>query len=100
MIIVTNREITDTQWEDLCMKLNDWGFQIHVIQGVEKKVIGAVGDKRRVDFHFLENIPGVEKVIPILSPYKLAAKDIKPEGTTVQVGDLKIGGGYFGVIAG
>lgn len=100
MIIVTSCGITDEQWTNLCNKLNEWEFQIHVIQGVEKKVIGAVGDKRRVDFRFLENIPGVEKVIPILSPYKLAAKEIKPEGTTVQVGNLRIGGGYFGIMAG
>jgi 3-deoxy-7-phosphoheptulonate synthase len=100
MIIVTSSEITEEQWNNLCKKLDEWEFQIHVIQGVEKKVIGAVGDKRRVDFRFLENIPGVEKVIPILSPYKLAAKEIKPEGTRIQVGDLRIGGGYFGIIAG
>lgn len=100
MVIVTNREITKEQWENLCRKLEEWGFQIHTIQGVEKKVIGAVGDKRRVDFRFLENIPGVEKVIPILSPYKLVARDAKPEGTIVQAGGLKIGGGFFGVIAG
>lgn len=100
MIIVTSCGITDEQWTNLCNKLNEWEFQIHVIQGIEKKVIGAVGDKRRVDFHFLENIPGVEKVIPILSPYKLAAKEIKPEGTMIQVGNLRIGGGYFGIIAG
>ena len=71
-----------------------------MIQGIEKRVIGAVGDKRKVDFHFLENIPGVERVIPILSPYKLAAKDVRPEGTVVEVGDLRIGSGYFGVFAG
>ncbi len=100
MIIVTSCGITDEQWINLCNKLNEWEFQIHVIQGVEKKVIGAVGDKRRVDFRFLENIPGVEKVIPILSPYKLAAKEIKPEGTMVQVGNLRIGAGYFGIVAG
>ena len=100
MIIVTNHEITSGQWENLCRKLEEWDFQIHIIQGVEKKVIGAVGDKRRVDFSFLENIPGVEKVIPILSPYKLVARDAKPEGTVVQAGSLKIGGGYFGIIAG
>jgi 3-deoxy-7-phosphoheptulonate synthase len=100
MIIVTNQEITDGQWEVLCQKLEGWGFQIHVIQGVEKKVIGAVGDKRRVDFHVLESIPGVEQVIPILSPYKLAAKAANPTGTVITAGDLKIGGGHFGVIAG
>lgn len=100
MVIVTNREITNEQWKNLCRKLEEWGFQIHIIQGVEKKVIGAVGDKRRVDFHFLENIPGVEKVIPILSPYKLVARDAKPEGTIIEVGGLKIGGGFFGVVAG
>ncbi len=100
MIIVTSQSITDAQWENLNQRLEEWGFQIHVIQGVEKKVIGAVGDKRRVDFHFLESIPGVEKVIPILSPYKLVSKEIKPEGTIIEVGGLKIGGGYFGVIAG
>lgn len=100
MIIVTNTGITEEQWNNLCQNLEGWGFQLHVIQGVEKKVIGAVGDKRRVDFHFLESIPGVEKVIPILSPYKLASKEVRPEGSTVTVGDLKIGGGYFGIIAG
>ncbi len=100
MIIVTSQSITDAQWENLNQRLEEWGFQIHVIQGVEKKVIGAVGDKRRVDFHFLESIPGVEKVIPILSPYKLVSKEIKPEGTVIEVSGLKIGGGYFGVIAG
>jgi 3-deoxy-7-phosphoheptulonate synthase len=100
MIIVTNREISNAQWEFLCKKLEDWGFQLHTIQGVEKKVIGAVGDKRRVDFHFLESIPGVEQVIPILSPYKLAAKEANPSGTTITAGNLKIGGDHFGVIAG
>lgn len=100
MIIVTNQEITDGQWEVLCQKLENWGFQIHVIQGVEKKVIGAVGDKRRVDFRFLESIPGVEQVIPILSPYKLAAKAANPTGTVITVGNFKIGGGHFAVIAG
>jgi 3-deoxy-7-phosphoheptulonate synthase len=100
MIIVTNQEITVPQWETLCKKLEDWGFQLHVIQGVEKRVIGAVGDKRRVDFHVLESIPGVEQVIPILSPYKLAAKAANPTGTVITAGDLKIGGGHFGVIAG
>ncbi|HOJ78500.1 MAG TPA: 3-deoxy-7-phosphoheptulonate synthase [Bacillota bacterium] len=100
MIIVTNSGITKEQWNNIWEKLESWGFQLHVIQGVEKKVIGAVGDKRKVDFHFLENIPGVEKVIPILSPYKLAAKDVKPEGTIIEIGNLKIGGGHFGLIAG
>lgn len=100
MVIVTNQTITNEQWDFLCKKLEDWGFQLNVIQGVEKRVIGAVGDKRRVDFHFLENIPGVEKVIPILSPYKLAAKEAKPEGTLIEIGNLKIGKGHFAVIAG
>ncbi len=100
MIIVTNQAITEAQWQNLCNRLEDLGFQIYVIQGVEKKVIGAVGDKRRVDFRFLENIPGVEKVIPILSPYKLVSREIKPEGTVIEVGRLKIGGGSLGIIAG
>ncbi len=100
MIIVTNSEITSEQWENLCRKLEDWSFQIHVIQGVEKKVIAAVGDKRLVDFRFLETIPGVEKVIPILSPYKLVSREISPEGSMVECGGLTIGGGHFGVMAG
>ncbi len=100
MIIVTNSDISEQQWENLCHQLEEWGFQLHIIQGVEKKVIGAVGDKRKVDFHYLESIAGVEKVIPILSPYKLASKEGRPEGSIVSVGNLRFGGGYFGVIAG
>lgn len=82
-------------------KVEELGFKAHAIFGVERTVIGAVGDDR--DKHLLyalEAIPCVEKLVPILQPYKLASKEIKKEPTIVKVGEAHFGGGHFGVIAG
>ncbi|HET6514202.1 MAG TPA: 3-deoxy-7-phosphoheptulonate synthase [Thermodesulfovibrionales bacterium] len=87
---------------DLIMKkVKEQGFTPHAIVGVERTVIGAVGDDR--DKHLLEAleaIPCVEKLVPILQPYKLASREIRREPTVVAVDGAFFGGGHFGVIAG
>lgn len=100
MIIVMKNGSTKDQEEQVNRTLKEWNFQIHVIEGVEKKVIAAVGDKRRVDFGFLESLPGVERVVPILAPYKLVAAEAQPERTKVRVGPVEIGGDRLVVMAG
>ena len=84
------------------MKIEKLGYKPHVIRGVERNVVGAVGDERgKAKLQSLEVLPGVEKVVPILKPYKLASRDIKPEGTVVKVdGKVEIGGEKITVIAG
>lgn len=76
------------------------GMRAHVIEGTERTVIAAVGDERKNELEKLEREEYVDKVLPILAPYKMASLETKPEPTQVKVGSLTIGGGVCGVIAG
>jgi 3-deoxy-7-phosphoheptulonate synthase len=101
MIIVMKQGCKKKSVEAVIKEVEKLGFRAHAIFGVERTVIGAVGDDR--DKHVLgvlEANPCVEKLVPILQPYKLASREIKKEPTVVTVGGARFGGGHFGVIAG
>jgi 3-deoxy-7-phosphoheptulonate synthase len=72
----------------------------HVIVGVERTVIAATGKEQEGTQAELEGDTDVEKVLPILAPYKIASRETRKEPTVVQTGSLTIGGGTIGVIAG
>ena len=87
--------------ERVVQKIEEFGYKAHLIWGVERTVIGAVGDERgKARLQSLESFPGVEKVVPILKPFKLAGRELKHEDSVVQVGSASIGGKHFCVIAG
>ena len=102
MIIVMKAKAKKEELEEVVKKIEKLGYKPHIIQGVERSVIGAVGDERgKAKLQSLEVLSGVEKVVPILKPYKLASRDIKPEGTIVNInGKVEIGGNKIVVIAG
>ena len=100
MIIVTRKNITAEDRRRIEKRLEDLGFKLNTIVGVERLVIGAVGDRRLIDLHSLESLPGVEQVIPILHPYKLASREGKPEGSVVKAGGFAVGGGCLAIMAG
>ncbi len=100
MIVVMAPNATAQQRETVMGKVKDLGLQPHVIEGVARTVIGLVGDKTGLSLGFLETLPGVEKAVPIMAPYKLASKDTKQEPTRVRVGDVEIGGEQLVVMAG
>ena len=82
-------------------KIEEFGYQTHLIEGVERTVIGAVGDERGKErLRSLESFPGVESVMPILKPYKLAGRELRTENSVCRVGNAEIGGGKFCVVAG
>src|SRR5205807_6510032 len=76
------------------------GLRSHVVQGTELTVVAALGEKRDGAKQALETIEGVDKVVPILAPYKMASTEVKKQPTVVQARDLKVGGGHLGFIAG
>jgi len=102
MVIVMKAKAKKEELEEVVMKIENLGYKPHIIYGVERNVIGAVGDERgKAKLQSLEVLPGVEKVFPILKPYKLASRDIKQENTVVVVDDkVEIGGNRIVVIAG
>lgn len=67
---------------------------------MERTIIGAIGDKSLLSEIALEAMPGVEKVVPILHPYKLVSREFKPEYSRIKIGDLEIGGPQIHVMAG
>jgi len=100
MIVVMKKDATPRQIEDVAARLRHFGFDIHLSAGVERTVIGAIGDKKPAILENIEAMPGVERIVPILHPFKLAGREFKAEPTVIQVGDVAIGGEEFVVMAG
>jgi len=101
MIVVLKRGATAEMIQRMIRRVEDLGLKAHVIEGTERTVIAAVGEKRAETVReTLESCEEVEKVVPILASYKVASKETKPEATVVRARDLVIGGGHIGVIAG
>src|SRR6185312_9886715 len=100
MIVVMEKGATAEQIRHMAERVEGMGLKAHVIQGTERKVIAAIGEKRDGTKQSLASGPGVEDVVPILAPYKVASREVKKEPTQVVVGSLKVGAGIIGVIAG
>lgn len=100
MIIVMSQSATREQIDNVEKKLNELGFKTHPIFGEIKTVIGAIGDKRLINTHSIATMPGVENLVPIMKPYKLAGRELKQVPTIVNVGEIRIGGSEIIVMAG
>ncbi|MEK6299627.1 MAG: 3-deoxy-7-phosphoheptulonate synthase [Acidobacteriota bacterium] len=101
MIIAMKSDATEEQIEEVCESIRRYGYNPHVIRGEERVVIGAVGHGDNKDhLQNLRSVPGVADVVPILQPYKIVSRELKPQKTVVRVGDLEIGGDRFIVMAG
>ena len=100
MIVVMKPHATEEMVQRMAARVEALGLKAHVIVGTERTVIAAIGEKRNGERETLESCEEVEKVVPILAPYKVASRETKLEGTVVEVRDLRMGGGHVGVIAG
>ena len=100
MIIIMKTSADTAQIDSVTQKIEELGYQSHVIHGENRTVIGAVGDKDKERLKGLVTFEGVDKVVPVMAPYKLAARSSKEEDTVIRVGDVQIGGGTFVVVAG
>ncbi len=100
MLIVMKTDANEKELDDVLERITQSGFSAHISKGVERTVIGVVGQTYPELREIFETMPGVEEVIPISKPYKLASRDFQPQDTTVRVGDIDIGGDELVVIAG
>jgi 3-deoxy-7-phosphoheptulonate synthase len=100
MIIVVKPDATAEQVDHIIKKIKDLGLQAHVSKGTERTVIGAIGDEAILQSVPLEAIPGVEKVLPILKPFKLASWEFRKEKTVIRIGTEQVGGVRIAVMAG
>jgi 3-deoxy-7-phosphoheptulonate synthase len=100
MIVVMKKGATREQVEHMVQRIEQIGLKSHVIVGTERTVIAAIGEKREQTKQSLESGSGVEDVVPILAPYKVASREVKPERTVVRAGSLRVGSEQLAVIAG
>lgn len=100
MIIVMQVKASEAQIEHVKARLEQASLGIHLSQGVERTIIGAIGQKPSGIMEAIEAMDGVEKVVPILQPFKLASQQFKKETTVVKVGDVAFGAEKVVVIAG
>jgi len=101
MIIVMQKDSTKDQIEHVIDRIKELGYTPHPIYGETKTVIGAIGDERgKFRLESLASVPGVEVVMPILTPYKLVGRDLQVEPSTINIGGNSVGGDEFMLIAG
>jgi len=100
MIVVMKRHATEEMIQRMVKRVEELGLKAHVIVGTERTVIAAIGDKRSGEKETLEACDDVEKVVPILAPYKVASLETKPEPSVVTSLGFAAGGPSIGVIAG
>jgi 3-deoxy-7-phosphoheptulonate synthase len=100
MIIVFKHGATDKEVDAVVDRLKQIGMTPHLSRGVSRTICGAIGDERLLVEHPLDAFAGIERIIPILKPYKLASREFKKEDTVIDVGGVKVGGTTFTVMAG
>ncbi len=100
MIVVMKSGASPEQIRHMIERVEETGMEARPIYGTDRTVIACVGDKRDVDLSALETGAGVEKLVPILAPYKMASREVKPETSVVPVGEFPMGNVRLGVIAG
>src|SRR5437588_1470732 len=99
MVVVMEERASEAQIEQVVKRLVEMGMDVHRSTGVTRTVLGAVG-QGHPDAALIEVLDGVQEVVRISEPYKLASRTFKPEGTVVMVGDVRIGGDEVIVMAG
>lgn len=100
MIIVLKKEASESDIEHILEKIKEHGLEAHISRGVEKIVIGVIGDDNKMINVPIESFNNVEQVIRVTKPYKLASRDFHPHNTIIDMGTVKIGGNELAVIAG
>src|SRR4051812_5251324 len=101
MMIVMKAGATEAEIQSVIDRIETVGARAHPSRGEEVTVIGAIGDREHVQRLGLEGYPGVDAVVPILKPYKLASAQIRPQQPTViEIDGRRIGGEHFSMIAG
>lgn len=100
MIVVMNPVSSEAQIADVIGRIESLGLRAVKSNGSERIVIGAIGDERLIPEGYFTKLPGVERVMPILKPYKLVSREFNPNNTVITVKGVPIGGQAFQVIAG
>jgi 3-deoxy-7-phosphoheptulonate synthase len=100
MIIIMEAQVKMRDISAVIARVEDAGYKIHLSDGEERTIIGVIGDGRPIERDQIERMSGVERIVPILEPFKLASRNFKPEGTKFPIGDHLVGDNEIIIMAG
>ncbi len=100
MIVIMNPDATMRDKSAVIARAEDLGFKVHLSEGKERTIIGIIGNDRVINREQIERMTGVERVVPILKPFKLASREFKASDTTFPLGNHTIGGQEIVIMAG
>src|ERR1700694_2676125 len=100
MIIVLRPNPTAAEIDHVLDRIKELGLKPHLSRGEHRTIIGVIGDENKLQAEPLQDIPGVEQVLPILKPFKMASREFHKADTVVMVGKVRVGGGAMAMIAG
>ena len=100
MIVIMNPNATMRDKSAVIARAEDLGFKVHLSEGKERTIIGIIGNDRVINREQIELMTGVERVVPILKPFKLASREFKASDTIFPLGNHTIGGDEIMIMAG
>lgn len=100
MIIVMSPSANEQQIEAVVKKVKEYGCDANISRGVERTIIGAIGDERTIDQELIDALPGVEQSMHIVKPYKIVAREWHKENTVIDIKGVPLGGNTVQIIAG
>lgn len=100
MIIILKPNADEGVVEEVCKRIEEFGFRPHISRGKFRTIIGAIGEENPQIIPLIEEVEGVERVVPVMKPYKLASREFHPEDSIYDIKGVKVGEGYITVIAG
>jgi 3-deoxy-7-phosphoheptulonate synthase len=100
MIIIMNGSASLREKSSVITWVEEQGCKANIFEGVEHMVIGVIGDGRPMNQDQVRMMPGVERVVPVVKPFKVASREFKPTDTSFPIGDYRIGGDDLIIMAG
>ncbi|GAB4425855.1 MAG: 3-deoxy-7-phosphoheptulonate synthase [Anaerolineae bacterium] len=100
MIVIMKMNATEADIDAVLTRVTSQGLKPHLSKGEERTIIGLIGDERRLDDGALSRMHGVDRVVPVLRPFKLASRDFHPEDSVITINGHQIGGNKVIVMAG
>jgi 3-deoxy-7-phosphoheptulonate synthase len=100
MIVIMQADASMREKSAVIARAEDSGYKIHLSDGKERTIIGIIGEDQAIHSEQIERMPGVERVVPLLKPFKLASRDFKPEDTAFRIGEHTVGGKEVIIMAG
>ena len=100
MMIIMEAKASQEQVDDVVARITKNELKAHLSAGEERVIIGVIGDGRPIQRSQFLHLPGVDRVVPISRPYKLASREFHPERTSVPLGNIEVGKDPIVIIAG